>query len=200
VPLPGAPKQLTDKRFRCVWQTDAAVSFIDRHQRDPFFLYLAYFTPHDALFWRWRSQAAVRADHWKLILLGRNECFLFDLDSPEGETKNRIADFPAIAAKLDQQLMVWNATLPPPGLPRDLVGQDQRFFDDHVNKTGSAATRRPGNGTRATLPAAAADWVARGASAMVKEGVLLVTPDAKGRQSFVAFTNLAIPGPAVANV
>ncbi len=44
--LPDAPKQLTDKRFRCVWQADAAISFIDRHQRDPFFMYLAFFTPH----------------------------------------------------------------------------------------------------------------------------------------------------------
>ena len=29
-----------------MWQADAAVSFIDRHQRDPFFLYLAFFAPH----------------------------------------------------------------------------------------------------------------------------------------------------------
>lgn len=255
--LPNAPHQLTDPRFRCVWQADAAISFIDRHQRDPFFLYLAFFTPHvplqspepwfsetpkdapmerrqalamiaamddgigrlreklrttglekntliffisdngaplkkgawdgslnlpligekgmltdggvrtpfvaawpgtipagqvyeppvlnldvaatanalaglppdekldgvnlmpfllgekkgnphDALFWRWRSQAAVRADHWKLILLGKGERYLFDLDSPEGETKNRLADFPDIAADLDKKLMAWN--------------------------------------------------------------------------------------------
>jgi arylsulfatase A-like enzyme len=290
--LPDAPQGLADKRFRCVWQADAAVSFIDRHQRDPFFIYLAFFTPHvplespepwfsqtpanlpkerrqalamiaamdegvgriraklqaagidrntliffigdngaplkqgawngsvnlpligekgmltdggirtpfvaawpgtlpagkvyeppvisldvaatavalaglppdakldgvnlipfllggktgnphAALFWRWRSQAAVRSERWKYILLGRNERYLFDLDSPEGETKNRITDFPGIAAELERKLMSWNATLPPPGLPRDIVDQDQMFYDDHVNKTGVKATPGP---------------------------------------------------------
>lgn len=35
-----------DPRFRCVWQSHAAMQFIKRHTKDPFFLYLAYFTPH----------------------------------------------------------------------------------------------------------------------------------------------------------
>jgi arylsulfatase A-like enzyme len=345
--LPDAPKQLTDKRFRCVWQADAAVSFIDRHQRDPFFLYLAFFTPHvplespepwfsktpvdapterrqalamiaamddgigrirgklqaagidkntliffigdngaplkagawngslnlplagekgmltdggirtpflaawpgkikagqtfeapvinldvaatatavaglpqdakldgvnlmpcmlgeqksdphDALFWRWRSQAAVRADHWKYILLGKDERYLFDLDSPEGETRNRLADFPDIAADLDKKLMAWNSKLPPPGLPRDLVDQDQMFYDAHVNKTGITATknqRKP----RGAKPGATSDWVARNASTEVKDGSLRITPDGK-QKAFLAFANLGIQGPATAVV
>ena len=45
-PLANPPQRLTDPRFRCVWQTDAALTFINRHARDPFFLYLAYYTPH----------------------------------------------------------------------------------------------------------------------------------------------------------
>ena len=278
--MPKAPRQLADKRFRCVWQADAAISFIDRHQGDPFFMYLAFFaphvplespepwfsqtpahlpkerrqalamiaamddgvgriraklkaagveqntliffigdngaplkqgawngsinvpltgekgmltdggirtpfvaawpgtlpagkvydqpvisldvaatsvalaglppdekldgvnlmpyllgektgSPHDALFWRWRSQAAVLADHWKLILLGKDQRYLFDLDSSEAETRNRIAEHPEIEAALLRKLMTWNATLPPPGLPRERVDQDQKFYDDH---------------------------------------------------------------------
>jgi len=39
-------RRITDPRFRCEWQTDAAKQFITRHKADPFFLYLAYFTPH----------------------------------------------------------------------------------------------------------------------------------------------------------
>jgi arylsulfatase A-like enzyme len=344
--LPNAPQQLTDKRFRCVWQADAAISFIDRHQRDPFFLYLAFFTPHvplespepwfsktpvdaplerrqalamiaamddgigrireklraagidkntliffigdngaplkkgawngslnlpligekgmltdggirtpfvaawpgkipagqffeapvinldvattaaalaglphdekldgvnllpymlgvktgnphDALFWRWRSQAAVRADHWKLILLGKDERYLFDLDSPEGETKNRIADFPEIAAELDKKLMAWNATLPPPGLPRDIVDQDQIFYDDHVNKTGVAAEKRPREIRGAKPAEAAGNWVARNAKTEIKDGSLHITPDGK-QKPFVAFSGLSISGPAAA--
>ncbi|MEQ1858490.1 MAG: sulfatase-like hydrolase/transferase [Chthoniobacteraceae bacterium] len=343
--LPNAPQQLTDKRFRCVWQTDAALSFIDRHQRDPFFLYLAYFTPHtplespepwfsqtpadapkerrqalamiaamddgigrireklraagiekntliffvgdngaplkqgawngslnlplvgekgmltdggvrvpfvaawpgtlpagkvydapvinldvaatavalagqpndakldgvnlvpflrgekagnphDALFWRWRSQAAVRADRWKLILLGRDERFLFDLDSPEGETRNRIAEFPDIAAGLEKKLMTWNATLPPPGLPRDIVDQDQVFYDAHVNKTGVSAVKRPRKDGEKTPTST---WLARNATTEVKDGALRITPATRGKQNaFLAFSALNIPGPAIA--
>jgi len=290
--LANAPQRLTDRRFRCVWQTEAAVSFIQRHSREPFFLYLAYYTPHvplespepwfsrtpahlplarrqalammaamdegvgrvrtrlrelglegrtlvffigdngaplkqgawngslnaplvgekgmltdggvrvpfvaawpgrlpagrtydrpvialdvaatavalaglpedpaldgvnlmpylagertgsphDALFWRWRSQAAVRTDRWKLIWLGRDQKFLFDLESPERESRNRLADHPAVAADLERKLLAWNATLPPPGLPRDPNAQDQVFFDAHVTKTGAVAAKRP---------------------------------------------------------
>lgn len=290
--LPNAPQRLTDPRFRCVWQTDAAVSFIERHAREPFFLYLAYFTPHvplqspepwfsrtpshlplerrqalamiaamdegvgrvrtrlrelglerntviffigdngaplkegawngslntpllgekgmltdggvrvpflaawpgtlaagrtyerpvsaldvaatavslaglpgdpaldgvnimpfllgekdgsphDALYWRWRSQAAVRTDRWKFIWLGRDRKFLFDLASPERETRSRLADFPAIAAELERKLLAWDATLPPPHLPREAHPQDQLFFDSYVTKTGAVAAKRP---------------------------------------------------------
>ena len=289
---PDAPKLVTDKRFRTIWQTDAALSFIDRHSKGPFFIYLAYFTPHvplespepwfsktppnlplerrqalamiatmddgigqiraklrahgiekntliffegdngaplhagswdgslnlpmvgekgmltdggtrtpfvaewpgtlpagkvynapvinldiastavalaglphdpvldgvnlipfvtgektgnphDALFWRWRSQAAIRADHWKLILLGDKEKFLFDLDQPDGESElaknNLIEKHPEIAAELEKKLMAWNATLPPPGLPREIVHADQLFYDSHVTLTGPPA-------------------------------------------------------------
>ncbi len=341
--LPDAPKQITDKRFRCVWQADAAVSFIDRHRRDPFFMYLAFFTPHvplespepwfsqtpvdapkerrqalamiaamddgvgriraklkeagidqntiiffigdngaplkegawdgslnlpligekgmltdggirtpfvaawpgmipagqvyeppvinldvaatanaiaglpvderldgvnlmpfllgekkgsphEALFWRWRSQAAVRADHWKYILLGKDERYLFDLDSPEGETKNRLTEFPEVVAELDRKLMAWNATLPPPGLPRDIVDQDQMFYDAHVNKTGVVASKR---GSRKGRAESSPAWVARNATAAVKDGALQVTPESKGRaKPFVAFTGLKVTGPA----
>ena len=346
--LPDAPKQLTDKRFRCVWQADAAISFIDRHQRDPFFMYLAFFTPHvplespepwfsmtptdaplerrqalamiaamddgvgrireklqaagidkntliffigdngaplkegawngsknlpligekgmltdggirtpfvaawpgkipagqvfdapvinldvaatanalaglptdgkldgvnlmpfllgekkgnphEALFWRWRSQAAVRADHWKYILLGKDERYLFDLDSLEGETKNRLADFPDVVADLDKKLMTWNATLPPPGLPREIVDQDQMFYDAHVNKTGIKSVKHPRNerGKKAATPSSA--WVARNATTEVKDGALLITPEGKQR-AFLAFANISIAGPATATV
>ena len=326
--LADAPQTLTDNRFRCVWQTDVARSFIERHQRDPFFLYLAYFTPHvplespepwfsktpanlpkerrqalamiaamdegigqnrrklrergiekntllffigdngaplnegawngslnlplngekamltlggvrtpflavwpgtlpagktyeppvinldvaatavavaglpqdekldgvnllpfvpgektgnphDALFWRWRSQAAIRAEPWKLILLGKDERYLFDMDAPDGkaETTNLITNFPEIAADLEKRLMGWNATLPPPGLPRDIVAQDQMFYDAHVNLSGAAATRRsrrPGAKTASALAAADAmqGWLGRNCTLTVRAGAL----------------------------
>jgi arylsulfatase A-like enzyme len=283
--VPGAPKMLSDTRFRCLWQADAAISFVERHPKDPFFLYLAFYTPHvplespepwfsktptslpkerrqalamiaamddgigrlraklkeqgiekntliffigdngaplkagswdgslnlplvgekgmltdggirtpfiatwpgtlpagktydspvinldvaatanavaglpddakldgvnlmpfllgektgvphDALYWRWRSQAAIRADHWKLILLGNKERYLFDLNAPDGtsETVNLIEKFPDVAADLEKRLIAWDSTLKIPGLPTAVVAQDQTFFDDHIKQ------------------------------------------------------------------
>jgi len=346
--LANAPQTLTDPRFRCVWQTDAALQFIDRHPRDPFFLYLAYYTPHvplqspepwfartpahlplerrqalamiaamdegigqirarlaqlglekntliffigdngaplkdgawngslntpltgekgmltdggirtpflaawpgtlpagkiydhpvinldvaatavavaglphdpaidgvnllpfvrgeksgaphDALYWRWRSQAAVRTDRWKLILLGSEQKFLFDLHRPEGETKNRLADFPAVAAGLEKKLMAWDATLPPPPLPRAVVAQDQVFYDAHVLQPGAASTKRG----RATQPTAsvAADpqgWIARGATLTTRDGALQIAPGAA--RGFITHPGLEVSGPMTATV
>ena len=343
--LANAPQTLTDKRFRCVWQTDAALSFIERHPRDPFFLYLAYFAPHvplespepwfsktpaglpkerrqalamiaamdegigqireklrergidkntliffigdngaplkegawngslnlpltgekgmltdggvrtpflaawpgtlpagktfeppvlsldvaatavalaglpdderldgvnllpfllgektgnphDALFWRWRSQAAIRAEHWKLILLGRNERYLFDMDAPDGkaETTNLITKFPEVAADLEKRLMAWNATLPPPGLPRDVVGEDQKFYDAHVNLTALPAGKPPQKAD------AMQGWLGRNCTLTVRDGALHIEPDAKAARPFITRNNLDLTAPVTATL
>ncbi len=354
--LPNAPQRLNDARFRCVWQSDAAVSFIERHAREPFFLYLAYFTPHvplespepwfaktpahlpkerrqalamiaamddgvgrlrtrlrelglekntliffigdngaplkegawngslntpligekgmltdggvrtpfvavwpgtlppgrtyehpvisldvaatavalaglppdpvldgvnllpfllgqnpgsphDALYWRWRSQAAVRTDRWKLILLGPGQRFLFDLDSPEGETKNRLADFPTVAAELEKKLMTWNATLPPPGLPREANAQDQLFFDSHVTKTGAKVSKRgaaKAPARKAVEPAPVGNlqgWVGRNCTLVVRDGALHLTSEGGRAQTpFLTHNGLDLAGPVTLGV
>ena len=350
--LSNAPQTLTDKRFRCVWQSDAAVSFIGRNARDPFFLYLAYFTPHtplespepwfsktpahlpkqrrqaiamiaamddgigriraqlrtqgietntliffigdngaplkegawdgslnlpligekgmltdggirtpflaawpgtlpagtvyeppvinldvaatavaiaglphdekldgvnlvpflrgektgnphEALFWRWRSQAAVRVDHWKLILLGPQERYLFDLTQPNGETNNLIAKFPQVAADLEKKLMAWNATLPPPGLPRPAHVEDEMFYDAHVRLTGVAAVKRPGKarGKAAEISAAGEQgWLGRNCVLSVRDGALRLQPDAGAENHFITRNNLDLAGQVTATV
>ena len=91
--------------------------------------------PHDALFWRWRSQAAVLEGRWKLVLLGPEQRYLFDTTGPEGETKNLLAQHPDIAARLLTRLKAWDATLQTPGLPTATNPQDQIFFSTHIEKT-----------------------------------------------------------------
>ena len=351
--LADAPQTLSDKRFRCIWQADAAISFIDRHADDPFFLYLAFYTPHvplespepwfsetpdrlpkerrqalamiaamddgigrlraklreqgneqntliffigdngaplkqgawngslnlplvgekgmltdggvrtpflaawpgtlpagaiyeppvinfdvaatavaiaglphnenldgvnllpfllgeksgnphDALYWRWRSQAAIRADHWKLILLGKDEKFLFDLNAPEGESElaknNLISKFPDIAANLEEKLIAWDATLQPPGLPSTVVDQDQMFYDSHVIQTGIKSVKnRADSKTEKSAPAATLEWVAQNVATEIKDGALHIVPDSKDRQRpFIAFPGLTVAGPAIA--
>ena len=346
--LAKAPQRLHDPRFRCVWQTDAAVSFMSRHAREPFFLYLAYFTPHvplespepwfartpahlpkerrqalamiaamddgvgriraklrelgverntlvffigdngaplkegawngslnlpltgekgmltdggvrtpfvaawpgtfpagrvyehpvsaldvaatanalaglpddarldgvnlvpfvtgarsgpphEALFWRWRSQSAVLEFPWKLIRLGPTERFLFDVTRPEGETKNRLAEKPEIAARLEAKLAAWTQGLTPPGLPTESNAQDQMFFDAHVLKTGAAAKKRTAKAEAPPADKPAANlqgWVVRNGTAAVRDGALVVTPDAGGKaRPFLTFNGLDLAGP-----
>lgn len=106
---------------------------LDGSQPDP---------PARALFWRWRSQAAVLADGWKLMRLGDQQEYLFDLESEAGERHNRIADEPVRAAELRRQLSAWSAGLEPPGLPQRVNPQDARFFEEHLPE--AAATESYG--------------------------------------------------------
>lgn len=76
-------------------------------------------SPHDALYWRWRSQAAIRDERWKLLKVGPDRRYLFDMTVPldELERENLIEQHPEIAEALEAKLTSWAAELSPPGLP-----------------------------------------------------------------------------------
>lgn len=95
--------------------------------------------PHEALFWRWRSQAAVLSGKYKFVMVGPDEKYLFDTTIADGETKNLIKSQPKIATDLEAKLMTWNATLPAPGLPRPTNLADDKFFDFHVEKNENSS-------------------------------------------------------------
>jgi uncharacterized sulfatase len=94
--------------------------------------------PHEALFWRWRSQAAILSGKYKFVMVGPDEKYLFDTTLPDGEIKDLIKSQSKIAKDLEAKLMTWNATLPAPGLPRSLNNADDMFFDFHVKKIDNA--------------------------------------------------------------
>jgi uncharacterized sulfatase len=89
--------------------------------------------PHDALYWRWRSQAAVLEMPYKLILLGNRERLLFDITTPGGENNgcNLVNKKPDIAARLEAKLKSWSETLQPPGLPTNLDPHHEAMFAEH---------------------------------------------------------------------
>jgi len=89
--------------------------------------------PHDALFWRWRSQAAIRAGRWKLLRLGADHRFLFDLEHSHGEAQNVAVKHPKIADQLEQRLQQWSAQMKPAGLPTDVHPRDKKFFENHLD-------------------------------------------------------------------
>ncbi len=73
--------------------------------------------PHEALYWRFWNQAAIRAGRWKYLCLGRSAEFLFDLESDAHERTNLIPEHPRKAGELRERLRVWCRELQPPGLP-----------------------------------------------------------------------------------
>ncbi len=71
--------------------------------------------PHEALYWRWGAQSAIREGDWKLLRAGDRE-YLFNLSNDLAEKHNLIAQYPEIAQRLHAKLESWCGELSPPGL------------------------------------------------------------------------------------
>jgi uncharacterized sulfatase len=155
--------------------------------------------PHDALYWRWRSQAAVLEFPWKLIRLGDHERYLFDVTQPDGElaANNRLVEHPEIAARLESKLKTWSASLKPPGPAEPNNEQDNMFFAAHVDKTIAEATKRRGGKVKATNPPGSIQgWLSRNGSIALKDGVLVITPETAAKAApFLTHPQLDLPGP-----
>jgi uncharacterized sulfatase len=170
--------------------------------------------PHEALFWRWRSQAAVLAWPWKLVLLGKNNRYLFDHRQADPEKTNLAAQHPDIVRELEAKLRAFAAEQQPPGLPQGVVDQDQYFFDMHVNpgrkpdattpsggkskakgKAKSAAKAAP---TPAETSSASDGWTARNSTLNTRGSKLVVS--AGSGKPFLTHSGLSIPGPVTARV
>lgn len=154
--------------------------------------------PHERLFWRWGSQAAVLEHPWKLVRLGDREEMLFDVTQPDGENlaKNQAKARPEIVARLRTALKAWSDTLAPPGLPTSLDPHHEGMFAEHgVIPISSAAPRK-------NEPAGAIQgWFARNGTIATQDGGLLVAADpkaAKNARPFLAKTGLALKGPVTA--
>ena len=155
--------------------------------------------PHERLFWRWGSQAAVLEHPWKLVRLGDREEMLFDVTQPDGENlaKNQAKARPEIVARLRTALKVWSDTLTPPGLPTSLDPHHEGMFAEHGVIAASAIAA-----PRKNEPAGSVQgWFARNGTIATKDGALIVAADpkaAKNAKPFLAKTGLALKGPVTA--
>jgi uncharacterized sulfatase len=149
--------------------------------------------PHEALFWRWRTQAAVLEFPWKLIRFGPQEQFLFDVTKPEGETKNLIRQHADIAQRLDASLKTWSDELMPPGLPTEINPQDAQFFAEHIDpRFAVAAPKKPKED-----PNAVQGWLCRNGTLSKQNGALVITPDAAAKAPpFLTISPVDFLGPA----
>lgn len=93
-------------------------------------------SPHERLFWRWRSQAAVREGQWKLIYLSPETYYLFDVTTPEGERgrNDQAAKQPERVADLKKKLESWASEFSPRGLPTQKADPHGAYYKDHLNR------------------------------------------------------------------
>ena len=71
-------------------------------------------SPHEALFWRFGEQQAVRKGNFKLLRLRDGNEHLFDLSKDIGEKNDLLAEYPDIAKQLRADFETWNAQLVSP--------------------------------------------------------------------------------------
>ncbi|MBI5684971.1 MAG: sulfatase-like hydrolase/transferase [Verrucomicrobia bacterium] len=154
--------------------------------------------PHQTLYWRWMSQAAIQEFPYKLIALGGHGSLLFDITTPEGENieRNLMTQKPDIAARLETKLKAWCATLQPPGMPPPLADRHVQLFAEHgiSAKAGPAAVSKSKPAPEGTIQG----WLCRNGTLAIKDGALIIKPDAKAAPNarpFITNSSLDIPGP-----
>lgn len=84
--------------------------------------------PHASLYWRFWSQAAVRAGRWKLLAKAGEPDRLFDLEADEHEHRDLAAAMPDRVAALHRQLEAWAGQMQPRGLPTDKHNGEERAW------------------------------------------------------------------------
>lgn len=89
--------------------------------------------PHQALFWRYSSQAAVVSGRWKLLFVAPDRWMLFDHKSAAGESQDVAAQHPAVVTELRARLETWAAGQKPAGLPTKLNATDAYFVERHLS-------------------------------------------------------------------
>ncbi|MBC7964851.1 MAG: sulfatase-like hydrolase/transferase [Fuerstia sp.] len=160
--------------------------------------------PHDALYWRWVAQSAIREGNWKLLRGGDRE-YLYDLGTDLEEKHNLAATHPDIAARLRGKLTSWSAELNPPGLALGPMAATWNDYFDHYLEGKTIAVVPGSGGKKSGADAKSRDiqgWEARNGTLTEKDGILELTPEQgpRGKSPFLARTQLKLTAPVTAKV
>lgn len=153
--------------------------------------------PHEALYWRWTAQSAIREGNWKLLRGGDRE-YLYDLGTDLEEKHNLASRFPNVADRLRAKLKTWSDTLDPPGMalgPMSSTWND--YFDFYLE--GKTVARFDPKTPKARIDTAPIrGWQARNGALVEKDGFLELTPEKgrKGKSAFIARSQLKLKSPA----
>ena len=152
--------------------------------------------PHEALYWRWMAQSAVREGNWKLLRGGERE-YLYDLSTDREEKHNLAAQHPEIATRLRAKLKTWADGLNPPGMALGPMAATWNDYFDHYLEGKTIAPR-------AEAPAANASetkgWEARNGKLTAKDGLFILTPDKADKPTFITKSKLKLAGPVTARI
>jgi len=85
--------------------------------------------PHEALFWRFWGQWAVRVGNYKFLKTGDSE-YLFNVSTSEHENKNIIQEFPEKAEAMKKSLFAWGDGLQNPGAQFGEIG-NEKIWHEH---------------------------------------------------------------------
>ncbi|MDA8908876.1 MAG: sulfatase-like hydrolase/transferase [Verrucomicrobiales bacterium] len=149
--------------------------------------------PHEALFWRWSSQSAIRVGDWKFLRGGSRE-YLFDIVKDPYETTNLLQEKPEKAGELRSRLRAWTQELDPPGFIGGQMPEVwENYFDHYLD--GKKLTRE--SVEKLAEPENVDGWIARNSVIKVEDGVLkLLDPDGGKRLTpFLANNRVEFDGP-----
>ena len=92
--------------------------------------------PHEALYWRFRGQSAIREGKWKFYDLQNGVEMLFDMESDEHENQNLMEQHPGIAKRLKTKLADFRAEQMRQGFAMDSTGEEDAFYKHYFNVKG----------------------------------------------------------------
>lgn len=103
--------------------------------------------PHDALYWRWLVQSAIRRGPWKYLRSDERE-YLFDLEKDPEEKHDLLAKHPEKVAELKAALGSWCSELSPPGIwavkSEPMSKQAAAYFDYYLEDKQPGLPPQPG--------------------------------------------------------
>ncbi len=90
--------------------------------------------PHEALFWRWGAQSAIRMGKWKLHELAEGTRMLFDMESDKHEHNDLLKSHPEVVSSLAPLLKTWRGELNPPGFARGINPVDLKYYKHYFDQ------------------------------------------------------------------
>lgn len=155
--------------------------------------------PHDALYWRWISQSAVREGRWK-YLRGGDRAYLYDLAKDPEEKHNLIAAHPETAQRLLSRLGDWSAQLSPPGLATNGLAEVwTQYFDFYLE----GKPPPPPRSAQAGKDGSAQGWIPRNSRmTTIADGIRVVpkSGQASAPPPFITVNGIDLPPARAAKV